>query len=669
MAAHSVSGTITGRARAGAPPTAQPPRRRPRPGDRITTVLRHRRSAIALPLLFALWAAEGKTLDIVLTDVGATPTSAEQLAAFEEAAKSWENSYGDPVTVYVNIAFENLQSGILGSTSTARTSPSYATLLTALVADADGADESSAVAQLPFGTVALLDTNGERTDDRVTISTANAKALGLGTGLDYDYANPPLGVDGEIEFNTDYAATFDYDASDGVDPGKTDFTTVARHEIGHALGFFSTTDVQDFNPGFTLHPTSLDLWRFEETGGPHAIGTEVRRLTAGPAEYYDPVLANVPLSHGSNATDPVCDTGSGQCQASHWSDDRDNLMDPTLGLGYSVPVRPDDKHALDYIGYDWKLYICIPCIELPELYLRWWWMDDDPPWYRDFPIPELNPEPQPWATYGVVFGMDMGELGRRGAVGYAHFEDSARIEPRVVAPTPDIPGEINLLPRREPARERPAAIHELTFDTDAVGGVPFHFESTCVDVGCPYDKTIGEFGGYRVTGVLDAAGDGQRDGDVDGHMTIVLLADEGGIPDPERQNEFKIDPAMADNGVIIEDYAAFGLEVPADDDQDAVPNEADNCLRVENPDQYDSDGDGIGNACDADIAEPNDCTVNFLDLAVVKSAFFTTPADAAWNPDADFNGDGVVNFAELATVKSAFFSAPGPSGTPNLCAR
>jgi hypothetical protein len=51
--------------------------------------------------------------------------SAAQLNAFETAAASWEAKFGDPITVNVDIAFDNLGPGILGSTATARTSVSY----------------------------------------------------------------------------------------------------------------------------------------------------------------------------------------------------------------------------------------------------------------------------------------------------------------------------------------------------------------------------------------------------------------------------------------------------------------------------------------------------------------------------------------------------------------
>ena len=109
------------------------------------------------------------------------------------------------------------------------------------------------------------------------------------------------------------------------------------------------------------------------------------------------------------------------------------------------------------------------------------------------------------------------------------------------------------------------------------------------------------------------------------------------------------------------------LVEPPDGDLDTVPDDADNCVAAANPDQRDTDADGIGNACDADIAVPNDCVVNFADLGVMQLAFLTSPDDGAWNPDADLNSDGLVNFGDLGLMKTAFFAAPGPSGVPNSC--
>ncbi|MEO1576696.1 MAG: hypothetical protein AAFU65_17245, partial [Pseudomonadota bacterium] len=76
-------------------------------------------------------------------------------------------------------------------------------------------------------------------------------------------------------------------------------------------------------------------------------------------------------------------------------------------------------------------------------------------------------------------------------------------------------------------------------------------------------------------------------------------------------------------------------------------------LLVANADQRDTDGDGFGNACDADLN--NDGVINVIDLGILRTVFFTA------DPDADFNGDGTVNVVDLGIMRSAFFGAPGPA--------
>lgn len=99
--------------------------------------------------------------------------------------------------------------------------------------------------------------------------------------------------------------------------------------------------------------------------------------------------------------------------------------------------------------------------------------------------------------------------------------------------------------------------------------------------------------------------------------------------------------------------ATVTVHVIRDADNDQVDDGSDNCLGVANSSQRDSDGDGYGNICDADL--DNNGRVNFADLAMFRSAFGT--ADSNY----DLNGDGRVNFADLAVLKSLFGKPPGPS--------
>ena len=94
----------------------------------------------------------------------------------------------------------------------------------------------------------------------------------------------------------------------------------------------------------------------------------------------------------------------------------------------------------------------------------------------------------------------------------------------------------------------------------------------------------------------------------------------------------------------------------ADLDGDGIPTVSDNCTTRSNGTQVDSNGDTIGNACDADLN--NDCFVNLEDLIEFKSGFF--PVN---DPDADFNDDGFVNVDDLVRFKALYFQVPGPSAS------
>jgi Dockerin type I domain/Thrombospondin type 3 repeat len=105
-------------------------------------------------------------------------------------------------------------------------------------------------------------------------------------------------------------------------------------------------------------------------------------------------------------------------------------------------------------------------------------------------------------------------------------------------------------------------------------------------------------------------------------------------------------------------FTPFGDQT--DTDKDGIPDYADNCTLVPNPDQLDSDGDGYGNACDADLN--NDGKVNSLDLGLFKRAFGSGDGDEDLKAAADFNGDQKVNSLDLGLFKQMFNKPPGPSG-------
>ncbi len=97
--------------------------------------------------------------------------------------------------------------------------------------------------------------------------------------------------------------------------------------------------------------------------------------------------------------------------------------------------------------------------------------------------------------------------------------------------------------------------------------------------------------------------------------------------------------------------SGLGMGV-ADRDNDGFADNVDNCKSTANPTQLDSDGDGIGNACDADFN--NDGAVNALDLAIFRQAFGSQTGQPNFKPAADLNGDGRINALDLSLFQARF---------------
>lgn len=105
--------------------------------------------------------------------------------------------------------------------------------------------------------------------------------------------------------------------------------------------------------------------------------------------------------------------------------------------------------------------------------------------------------------------------------------------------------------------------------------------------------------------------------------------------------------------------AAFVLYGRADSDADGIADRLDNCIDVPNGDQRDTNGDGYGNVCDADL--DNDCVVLAQDWFIMRGVLGTD------DEDADLDGDGIVDTRDALSLFQRRLQPPGPSGVSDTC--
>lgn len=380
------------------------------------------RSMLAATALTVCAATPASALNIILNadaSFRTQPNGAAALFAFQKAANYWNQTLTNNTTLYFDVSYAPLASGVLGSTGSNAVYSSatdvYAGLRrSAQAANGGGALDQVAVANLRPLTAAggvnyrmpapndpvtgfgvnttpgsVFDNNNSANNLFLYSNTASNKVLGVNfTAADTDFGSA---VDARITFSSNFA--FDFDPTDGITTGTFDFVAVAIHEMGHALGFTSGTDLYDFygnpnGPGKAVgnsfswqdQPvlTTLDLFRYSANaaanGGFGTDGQRVLQLTPNRGAFFSVDALNpfnAPTSPDTPAAADYADfstgryNGDGQ-QASHWKDsngffDANNcfvgrrqigIMDPTAGscsLGF---VTSNDLAAFDAIGYN-----------------------------------------------------------------------------------------------------------------------------------------------------------------------------------------------------------------------------------------------------------------------------------------------------------------------------
>lgn len=363
-----------------------------------TTPLRSLCAAVALAAVLPAGAA-----NIILIDAhnsfATAPHGAEALYAFRKAANYWNQTLSSDATVRIDIGFAPQDPGVLGSTSVATHAVSVASVYQALASTGNSALDRIAVTHLsPLdagGNLSMrlngyvdpaaqsgIDTAGpsrlgsgnNAINHYLDANTAVLKALKLSTGQNANAA------DASIQFSSSFA--FDYNPSNGITPGSYDFTAVAVHELGHALGFVSGTDVLDYYgtpngplASAMLHDridnyaigSTLDLFRYGN--GLNPDGSRQLQWAADRPAFFSVDSAHVFNLDNPGQQAPFFSTGQFNGdghQASHWLDNQAaslpngcqestrsvGIMDPTMAACELGDVSQNDLAAFDAMGWN-----------------------------------------------------------------------------------------------------------------------------------------------------------------------------------------------------------------------------------------------------------------------------------------------------------------------------
>lgn len=111
---------------------------------------------------------------------------------------------------------------------------------------------------------------------------------------------------------------------------------------------------------------------------------------------------------------------------------------------------------------------------------------------------------------------------------------------------------------------------------------------------------------------------------------------------------FHSDPAVQEEGVIIDDFVIAGEQDDDDDDNDGVLDDDDNCPNIANADQQDTNNDGEGDVCDDDDDGDGILDVNDNCPLTPNPDQADTDNDGIGDVcDDDLDNDGVLNDNDL----------------------
>lgn len=278
----------------------------------------------------------GGTFRVLFNVHGSVSASAQ--AGLQRAATYLTSQFSDPITIRINVKFENLGPDVLGTASSIYTTTSWNKARNSLKSGMDANDVIQNY--LPTGSTIPVRYDGgsnTRTNESRVFWTRAAYRSTVGS---------LSGRVADLVFNS--AIHWDFNPANGV--SGTSFVDVVIHEIGHAMGFTSGADflVNDM--------TVLDIFRFQRSDGNYDYNPDTLnefknrpRLVSFNSPNDDHICDVIAAEYRMSDGDPY--------QASHLREQANSLgqMDPALSIGetrWPNYFNHRDLALFDAIGWD-----------------------------------------------------------------------------------------------------------------------------------------------------------------------------------------------------------------------------------------------------------------------------------------------------------------------------
>jgi sugar lactone lactonase YvrE len=160
---------------------------------------------------------------------------------------------------------------------------------------------------------------------------------------------------------------------------------------------------------------------------------------------------------------------------------------------------------------------------------------------------------------------------------------------------------------------------------------------------------------------------------VDANRDILVLdagdedpaTEDGSVQRFDPLDPFDVSPTPVPSEGAFWNPFGIAIDIPPDPpvldfDGDGVPDSRDNCALKANADQTDTNGDGIGNICDADF--DNFGCVGNGDYDMFLRAYGALEGDPNYDPDLDTDSNGGVGLSDWDLLVNQWGERPGPSG-------